>query len=77
MLYDYVLNQQGGVMALMNTSGAIVAEYQYDPRGVPPVQSSSGNRCYRGCRCQVVVAATKALNWVKRSAIRVVFTFIQ
>ena len=42
VLYYYVLNQQGDVMALMNTSGAIVAQYQYDPWGVPTVQNPSG-----------------------------------
>ena len=40
--YYYLLNVQGDVVALMNASGEIVAEYQYDPWGVPTVMNSSG-----------------------------------
>ena len=41
-LYYYLLNVQGDVVALMNTSGTIVARYSYDPWGVPTVMNSSG-----------------------------------
>ncbi|MBS1402257.1 MAG: hypothetical protein HPZ79_04635 [Oscillospiraceae bacterium] len=41
-LYYYMLNVQGDVIALMNASGTIVAEYQYDPWGVPTVKTASG-----------------------------------
>ena len=40
--YYYLLNVQGDVVALMNTSGTIVARYSYDPWGVPTVTNSSG-----------------------------------
>ncbi|MDY2961822.1 MAG: RHS repeat-associated core domain-containing protein, partial [Oscillospiraceae bacterium] len=42
LFYYYLLNVQGDVVALMNTSGTVVAEYQYDPWGVPTVMNSSG-----------------------------------
>lgn len=39
--YYYLLNVQGDVIALMNANGTIVAEYQYDPWGVPTVKTAS------------------------------------
>ena len=42
LFYYYLLNVQGDVVALMNTSGTIVARYSYDPWGVPTVMNSSG-----------------------------------
>ena len=42
LFYYYLLNVQGDVIGLLNASGEIVAEYQYDPWGVPMVMNSSG-----------------------------------
>ena len=40
--YYYLLNVQGDVVALMSSSGTIVARYSYDPWGVPTVKNASG-----------------------------------
>ena len=40
--YYYVLNVQGDVVGLLNSSGAIAAKYTYDPWGKVTVQNPSG-----------------------------------
>ena len=40
--YYYILNVQGDVMALMDSSGSIVAQYSYDPWGKVTVQNPNG-----------------------------------
>ncbi len=41
-VYYYVLNVQGDVVGLLNSSGAIAAKYTYDPWGKVTVQNPSG-----------------------------------
>ena len=41
-VYYYLLNAQGDVVGLLNSSGAIAAKYTYDPWGKVTVQNPSG-----------------------------------
>ena len=42
VMYYYLLNKQGDVMALMNSNGTIAANYQYDPWGAVTVLNPDG-----------------------------------
>ena len=42
VLYYYLLNQQGDVVGLMNSSGTIQATYHYDPWGAVTVYTANG-----------------------------------